>query len=49
MGGGISAWDVSSGTGSCNTCGGCEAVEDPGCTGAGDAQALAVILLLMNH
>ena len=32
MGGGIGDWDTSSG----DACGGCEAVEDPRCTGAGD-------------
>ena len=36
MGDGVGDWDASSGTGSGNACGGCEAVEDPRCTGAGD-------------
>ena len=33
---GVGDWDASSGTGNGNACGGCEAVEDPRCTGAGD-------------
>ena len=36
VGGGVGDWDASSGTGSGDACGGCEAVEDPKCTGAGD-------------
>ena len=33
----VTAWDASSGTGSGNACGGCEAVEDPRCTAAGNS------------
>ena len=36
MGGDVSNWDASSGTGSGDACGGCEAVEDAMCTGADD-------------
>ena len=36
MSGDVGDWDASSGTGSGDACGGCEAVEDPRCTGAGD-------------
>ena len=36
MGGSVGDWDASSGTGAGDVCGGCEAVEDPRCTGAGD-------------
>ena len=36
MGSGVGDWDASSGTGSSDACGGCKAVKDPKCTGAGD-------------
>ena len=47
MSGGVGDCNVNSGTGSGDTCGGCEVVEDPRCTGAGEtARALAVTPLL---
>ena len=38
-GGGIGDCDASSGMGSSDMCGGCEAVEDPRCTVAGDGSS----------
>ena len=50
MGGGVCDWDTSSGTGSGDACGGCEAVEDPiGVRELVTSRALAVTPLLMNH
>ena len=36
VGGGVGDCDTSSGMGNGDACGGCETVEDPRCTGAGD-------------
>ena len=50
MGGDVGDWDASSGTGSGDACGGCEAVEDPiGVRELVIPRALAVTPLLINH
>ena len=50
MGSGVSDWDASSGMGSGDTCGGCEAVEETlGVRELVATRALVVMPLLMNH